>query len=75
MLVSVTGNMVVALAWFGPALLDVIRAAGRAYGSPSPALGMQLAAFLVAQIGVAYLLLLPAGALSLRHARRWTAAR
>ena len=61
MLVAVTGNMVVALAWFGPVLLEATRFAGHAYGGPSPTLGMLLGGFLVAQIGVAYLLVLPAG--------------
>lgn len=68
MLIAVTGNMVVALAWFGPVLLEATRAAGHAYGSPSPTRGMLLGGFLVAQIGVAYLLLLPAGLVHRRHA-------
>jgi hypothetical protein len=56
---AVMGNMVVALAWFGPVLLGGLHS----YGYAPPLIGMLLGGFLIAQILLVYLMLLPAGVL------------
>lgn len=61
MTIAGVGNMVVAIGWFGPALL------GHAhdYGFNSPMYGMILGGFLLAQVGVICLVQLPPGVLRL----------
>ncbi|MDB5293342.1 MAG: cytochrome biosis protein [Phycisphaerales bacterium] len=59
MCIAVMGNMVVALAWFGPVLPPGLHT----YGDPSSLGGMLLGGFLIAQMLVIYLTLLPAGVL------------
>jgi cytochrome c biogenesis factor len=60
-LLGFAGNAVVALAWFGPALLGL---GLHSYGMPS--LGVLVVVFIVAQAGLACLGLIPAGALRRR---------
>lgn len=57
---ALIGNIVAALAWFGPHLLGV---GLQAYGYEQSAPRMMLGGFLMAQIFLVYLVLLPAGAL------------
>ena len=59
MTVAGMGNMVVAIGWFGPALLGH----GHDYGYNSPLFGMILGCFLLAQVVVICLIQLPAGVL------------
>ncbi len=62
-LLGVMGNIVVALSWFGPALLSP----SHSYGYPPALYGGLLGGFLIAQILLVYLALLPAGTLRLRR--------
>ncbi len=57
---AVVANAVVAVSWFGPFLPG----GAHSYGSSSTSIGMFLGAFLIVQMMVVYLTLLPAGRLS-----------
>ncbi len=63
LLLGLAGNAVVALAWFGPAVLGL---GLRSYGMPS--LALPLAAFVAVQVGLACVGMLPAGAWRRRRA-------
>ena len=65
LLLGLAGNAVVALAWFGPALLSI-----NLHAYEYPPLVMPLALFVVAQAALACLGLVPAGCISKRKAAR-----
>ncbi|HEY8751742.1 MAG TPA: cytochrome c biogenesis protein CcsA [Tepidisphaeraceae bacterium] len=65
MLLGVMGNIVVACSWFGPALFIQ----KLSYGYTPAFMSAILGSFLIAQILVIYIALLPAGALSLQGVR------
>jgi hypothetical protein len=65
MSMAVMGNMVVALAWFGPVFLGGLHS----YAYVNSIAGMILGGFLIAQIALVYLMLLPAGVVRLRRFR------
>jgi hypothetical protein len=68
--IAVMGNMVVALAWFGPVFAGTAGAAhATTNGYPPSSVGMFMGGFLIAQMLVVYLALLPVGILRLSRFR------